>query len=130
MKIFFPVFHIFSYISCLDDVIIGLSIAGIMKVWTLSGHEKRSLEPIYENESKPIRCANATQLTCCVYNQRTLLIISPKYWQIYDVGDFAQLCMMKNNRGERWLGGQFLSTDRVIIWNDMGKSFLYKLPVK
>ncbi|XP_046914879.2 WD repeat-containing protein Rbcn-3B isoform X2 [Dermatophagoides farinae] len=121
--------HVLRSPKTQDDVIIGLSIAGIMKVWTLGGHEKRSLEPIYENESKPIRCVNATQLTCCVYNQRTLLIISTKYWQIYDVGDFAQLCSVENNRGERWQGGQFLSTDRVIIWNDMGKSFLYKLPV-
>lgn len=55
-----------------------------MKVWTLSGTEHSSLEPVYENESKPIRCLNAVQLVCCRYNQRTLLIVCAKYWQVID----------------------------------------------
>ena len=128
-----------------------------MKVWTLSGGEHHSLEPIYENESKPIRCLNALQMTCCCYNQRTLMIVCAKYWQvrvclsdnvlqkavhkrrslsfylihqIYDVGDFALLCSVDNRRGERWAGGDFLSADRVVIWSDVGKAYLYKLPVQ
>ena len=63
---------------------IGLSISGVMKVWTLSGTEQHSLDPIYENESKPIRCLNALHLTCCCYNQRTLLIVCAKYWQVFN----------------------------------------------
>lgn len=113
-----------------DDVVIGLSIAGVMKVWTLSGSEQHCAEPIYENESKPIRCLNALYMTCCSYNQRTLMIVCAKYWQIYDVGDFALLCSVDNRRGERWAGGDFLSADRVLIWSDVGKAYLYKLPVK
>jgi hypothetical protein len=65
-----------------EDVVIGLSIAGVVKVWTLTGHEVRSSEPIYENESKPIRCLNAIRMTCCIYNQRTVLVVCTKYWQV------------------------------------------------
>lgn len=60
-----------------------------MKVWTLNGQEGNSIEPIYENESKPIRCTNASQLTCCSYNQRTLLIISNKCWQVNYFSSFS-----------------------------------------
>lgn len=53
-----------------------------MKVWTLSGSEQSSPVPIDENESKKIRCSNALNLTCCRYNQRTLLIVCAKDWQV------------------------------------------------
>lgn len=39
-------------------------------------------QPVYENESKQIRCLNAQTLTCCPYNQRTVLIVCSKYWQV------------------------------------------------
>ena len=32
------------------------------------------------------------------------------------------------NRGERWLGGEFISAERVVVWSDDGKAYLYKLP--
>ncbi len=67
-----------------EDVVIGLSIAGVVKVWTLTGHETRSTEPLYEDESKPIRCLNALKLTCCIYNQRTVLVVCTKYWQVFN----------------------------------------------
>jgi WD40 repeat protein len=98
-------------------------------VWTLTGHETRSTEPIYEDESKPIRCLNALKLTCCIYNQRTVLVVCTKYWQIYDAGDFSLLCSVDSRRGERWSGGDFVTADRVIVWSDFGKGYLYKLPI-
>ena len=35
-----------------------------------------------EDESKQIRCLNAQTLTCCPFNQRTVLIVCAKYWQV------------------------------------------------
>jgi hypothetical protein len=29
---------------------------------------------------------------------------------------------------ERWLGGEFISADRICCWSDGGSGFLYKLP--
>ena len=135
----------------LDDVVIGISIAGVVKVWALTGNEVNSLDPIYEDESKPLRCLNAIKLTCCIYNQRTVLVVCAKYWQViynilipkidhliwsslfyqvYDAGDFSLLCSVDTRRGERWSGGDFLSADRVVVWSDYGRAYLYKLPSK
>ncbi|XP_014203336.1 WD repeat-containing protein 7 isoform X3 [Copidosoma floridanum] len=111
-----------------DDVVLALTTTGTVKVWTLSGHENRHSEPLYENESKQIRCLNALSMICCPDNQRTVLIVCSKYWQIYDAGDFSVLCSVTAPRGERWMAGDFLSADRVIVWSDEGHGYLYKLP--
>ncbi|XP_037046660.1 WD repeat-containing protein 7 isoform X3 [Bradysia coprophila] len=111
-----------------DDVVLAITTTGTVKVWTLIGNENKYSEPIYENESKQIRCLNAISLNCCAQNQRTVLIVCAKYWQIYDAGDFTVLCSVISPSGERWLGGDFLANDRVILWSDEGKGYLYRLP--
>ena len=52
------------------------------------------------------------------------------FLQIYDAGDFSLLCSESNRRGERWIGGDFISIDRVLVWSNEGKGYLYKLPAK
>lgn len=37
---------------------------------------------------------------------------------------------MDNRREERWAGGDFVAADRVLVWSDQGKGFMYKLPTK
>ncbi|XP_043586882.1 WD repeat-containing protein 7 isoform X15 [Bombus pyrosoma] len=113
-----------------NDVVLALTTTGTVKVWTLLGHENRNSEPLYEHESKQIRCLNALAMTCCPYNQRTVLIVCSKHWQIYDAGDFSLLCSITAPCGERWMAGDFLSADRVILWSDEGRGYLYKLPAK
>ncbi|KAK4884672.1 hypothetical protein RN001_000943 [Aquatica leii] len=120
--------HVLRPVKRKDDVVLALTTTGMVKVWTLIGHENKHSEPIYENESKQTRCLNAVCMQCCSYNQRTVLIICTKYWQIYDAGDFSVLCSYLAPRGERWMSGDFLSTDRIIVWSDAGKGYLYKLP--
>lgn len=111
-----------------NDVVLALTTTGMVKVWTLLGHENRNSEPLYEHESKQIRCLNALAMTCCPYNQRTVLIVCSKHWQIYDAGDFSLLCSITAPCGERWMSGDFLAADRVILWSDEGHGYLYKLP--
>ncbi|XP_051158391.1 WD repeat-containing protein 7 isoform X1 [Leptopilina boulardi] len=111
-----------------NDVVLALTTTGTVKVWTLLGHENRNSEPLYEHESKQIRCLNALAMTCCPYNQRTVLIVCSKYWQIFDAGDFSVLCSVTAPYGERWMAGDFLAADRVILWSDEGHGYLYKLP--
>lgn len=50
--------------------------------------------------------------------------------QIYDASDFTLLCSESNRRGERWTGGDFIGVDRVIVWSNEGRGYLYKLPTK
>ncbi|KAI1280913.1 WD repeat-containing protein 7 [Halotydeus destructor] len=120
--------HVYRPASRQEDMVVALSITGIVKTWTLSGNETRSSEPIYETESKPIRCLNPLKLTCCAFSQRTVLIVCTKFWQVYDAGDFSLLCSVDSKPGERWSGGDFLSSDRVIVWSDFGKAYIYQLP--
>jgi hypothetical protein len=113
-----------------EDVVVGLSISGVVKVWTLSGNESRSSEPIYENESKQIRCLKALNMICCKFNPRTILVICAKFWHVFDASDFSLLCTVESKLGERWTGGDFLSTDVTVVWTDCGRALLYQLPTK
>lgn len=45
-------------------------------------------------------------------------------------GDFSVLCSYLAPRGDRWMSGDFLAADRIIMWSDAGKGYLYKLPSK
>ncbi|KAG7176577.1 WD repeat-containing protein 7-like [Homarus americanus] len=64
-----------------DEVVLGVTTGGWVKVWTVSEREVRPREPIYEHESKMIHSLNALCLVCCTYNQRTVLIVSQDDWQ-------------------------------------------------
>ncbi|KAK3803272.1 hypothetical protein RRG08_021472 [Elysia crispata] len=110
-----------------EDVVIAITNSGTVKLWTLPNPEQKGTK-IGEDESKQIRCLNAQTLRCCPDNLRTVLIVCSKYWQIYDASDFTLLCSESNRRGERWTGGDFLSVDKVIVWSNEGRGYLYKLP--
>lgn len=122
--------HVIRPTKRTEDVVVGVNIKGLVKVWTLIGTETHSSEPIYENESKQIRCPSALTMVCCQFNLRTILIVCSKYWQIFDAGDFTILCSMEARIGERWTGGEFLAPDKVIIFTDCGRSLIYQLPTK
>ena len=111
-----------------EDVVVGLSVSGVAKVWTLGGNESRSSEPIYENESKQIRCLKALSMVCCKWNPRTSLVVCAKSWHVFDASDFSLICSVAPPVGRRWTGGDFLSTERILLWTDCGRSFLYQLP--
>uniref|UniRef100_A0A0K2TM39 WD repeat-containing protein 7 n=1 Tax=Lepeophtheirus salmonis TaxID=72036 RepID=A0A0K2TM39_LEPSM len=121
-------FHVLRPPNRKDDVVLALTTSGTVKVWTLTGNEESSEQSVLENESKQIRCVNSVRLSCCAYNMRTVLIVCSKYWNIYDAGDFTCLLTMHCRKGERWSGGEFVSGDRVCIWSDDGKAYIYKLP--
>lgn len=101
-------FHVLRPRNRNDDVILALTTTGTVKVWTLSGDEINSKEPILENESKHIRCVNAVSMNCCVYNMRTVLVVCSTFWCIFDAGDFTCLLSVQCQRGERWQGGEFI----------------------
>lgn len=113
-----------------ENVVVGLSMSGVVKVWTLTGSETRSSEPIYENESKQIRCLKALDMICCRMNPRTVLVVCAKFWHIFDASDFSLLCTVEPAEGERWTGGEFVDTDKVIVWTDCGRALAYHLPQK
>ena len=65
-----------------DEVVLGVTTSGWVKVWTVVEKEIRAHEPILEHESKMIRATNALCLVCCSYNQRTVLVVTQQEWQV------------------------------------------------
>lgn len=120
--------HVVHHSKSTDDIVFGLSTSGTVKVWSINQEELQGAEQLFEIESKPIRCLNALRLSCCAYNQRTLLVVCARYWQVYDADDFSVLCTKDSRQGERWMGGDFLTADRVVAWSDRGHGYLYQLP--
>lgn len=51
-------------------------------MWPLPAGVGKGSDPLYETESKQIRCLNAISMSCCAYNQRTVLIVCAKFWQV------------------------------------------------
>nr|XP_037279261.1 LOW QUALITY PROTEIN: WD repeat-containing protein 7-like [Rhipicephalus microplus] len=111
-----------------DDVVVSVSAGGVAKVWTLSHDDYKSPSPLYESESKILKCLRTLWLACCAYNQRTILVVTANSWQVYDAYDFALLCSTDSLPDQHWMGGDFISADRVCIWSDKGRGYLYQLP--
>ena len=65
-----------------------------------------------------------------LHRQSFLVLKLNVMFQIYDAGDFSLLCSESSRRGERWVGGDFIALDRIIVWSNEGKAYLYKLPTK
>lgn len=50
--------------------------------------------------------------------------------QVFDAGDYSLLCSVSNDNDQSWTGGEFIATDKVIIWTEDGCSYIYKLPAR
>uniref|UniRef100_A0A1B0D0M5 Uncharacterized protein n=1 Tax=Phlebotomus papatasi TaxID=29031 RepID=A0A1B0D0M5_PHLPP len=82
-----------------NNFLVSSSETGEMCTWDLIDGKCRESTKLSQ-----IRCLNAITMSCCSQNQRTVLIVCAKYWQIYDAGDFTVLCSVISPSGERWLG--------------------------
>lgn len=67
----------------IDDVVVGLTISGSMKVWTVPpDFTAQGKEAVFENESKQIRVQNAWTVKSCPSIPRTMLVVSPTAWHV------------------------------------------------
>ncbi|OQV20247.1 WD repeat-containing protein 7 [Hypsibius exemplaris] len=113
-----------------DDVVVGLTVGGAMKVWTIQPDFKsQGREVIFENESKQLAVQGAWTLKSCPTFPRTMLIVSPKAWHIYDAGDFSLLCTTNPPDDTQWSSGDFLNTEQVVIYGSNGSAYLFRLPL-
>jgi hypothetical protein len=74
--------HVLRPNKKLDDVILATTISGTVKVWTINEQEYKERAALHENESKQIKTKNVSTLTCCLYNNRTVLIVSDRAWEV------------------------------------------------
>lgn len=123
--------HILQPPQLSNIVIIGLSINGIVRIWTITGETSRSLDPIYDNDRKELKdCRKSVQIISNPDSMRLILIVCPDHWRVYDATDFAELCSVEAPNNQHWSGGNFMTRDQVLVWNDKGEGFLYQVTTK
>lgn len=120
--------HVLQTPTSSNIVVIGLTVSGIVRIWTILDNEGKSLDPIYDNDSKSLACTNSVKLVSNPYSMRLVLIVCSKYWQIFDASDFTPLCTANARPNEHWVGGSFVSQDHVVTWTDYGQGHVYKIP--
>jgi len=105
--------------------VMGLTVSGMFKVWHL--HKSLTQTVLFEEESKQVNCSMTIELklskTNCV-----VLIICSNLWMMCDTSDYSILCTEKSVLGQQLVGGDFLTSDIVIIWDRLGNVNLFKLP--
>uniref|UniRef100_A0A667YU00 WD repeat domain 7 n=1 Tax=Myripristis murdjan TaxID=586833 RepID=A0A667YU00_9TELE len=113
-----------------EDTVVAVSVTGILKVWIITAEVSRmqDLDPVFEEESKPIYCQGCQSISFCTFTQSSLLVVCSKYWRVFDAGDYSLLCSVPSENDQAWTGGEFIAADKVIIWTEDGCSFIYKLP--
>ncbi|XP_061590595.1 WD repeat-containing protein 7 isoform X1 [Cololabis saira] len=113
-----------------EDTVVAVSVTGILKVWIITAEVSRmqDLDPVFEEESKPIYCQGCQSIAFCTFTQRSLLVVCSKYWRVFDAGDYSLLCSVQSDNDQSWTGGEFIAADKVIIWTEEGCSYVYKLP--
>ncbi|XP_053909916.1 WD repeat-containing protein 7 isoform X2 [Cuculus canorus] len=113
-----------------EDTVVAVSVTGILKVWIISSEAARMQETtsVFEEESKPIYCQNCQSISFCAFTQRSVLVVCSKYWRVFDAGDYSLLCSVPGEADQTWTGGDFVAADKVIVWTEDGRSFIYKLP--
>ena len=63
----------------------------LFKLWTVNANEQKGSEVVeHENTSKNCACENAAVLTSYPGKQR-ILVVCPKFFQIFDAFDFTVL---------------------------------------
>uniref|UniRef100_A0A8C4DWL8 WD repeat domain 7 n=1 Tax=Dicentrarchus labrax TaxID=13489 RepID=A0A8C4DWL8_DICLA len=113
-----------------EDTVVAVSVTGILKVWIITAEVSRmqDLDPVFEEESKPIYCQGCQSISFCTFTQSSLLVVCSKYWRVFDAGDYSLLCSVPSDSDQAWTGGEFIAADKVIIWTEDGRSYIYKLP--
>uniref|UniRef100_A0A3B4YGR8 WD repeat domain 7 n=1 Tax=Seriola lalandi dorsalis TaxID=1841481 RepID=A0A3B4YGR8_SERLL len=113
-----------------EDTVVAVSVTGILKVWIITAEvsKMQDLDPVFEEESKPIYCQGCQSISFCTFTQSSLLVVCSKYWRVFDAGDYSLLCSVPSDNDQAWTGGEFIAADKVIIWTEDGCSYIYKLP--
>nr|CAB3267729.1 WD repeat-containing protein 7 [Phallusia mammillata] len=106
--------------------IIGLTVAGMLKVWRI--HKSCSQQILFEEESKQLTQFNAQSIKVHDNNNKLLLLVCTNQWQVCDIGDYSALCSVQAKSGHPWVDGDFLTSDNVAVWTRSGEVFIYRLP--
>uniref|UniRef100_A0A0N4ZTC2 WD_REPEATS_REGION domain-containing protein n=1 Tax=Parastrongyloides trichosuri TaxID=131310 RepID=A0A0N4ZTC2_PARTI len=110
-----------------NDVVIGLSMSGMVKLWSLVDIEKREItNNLNEDESQILSLRNIHSIACSELNKRIMLIISSNCWQIVDLTDLKPLTVSECKVDA--INGTIIDTDKVAIGFADSNVVLFQLP--
>ncbi|EEB14264.1 tgf-beta resistance-associated protein trag, putative [Pediculus humanus corporis] len=114
-------FHVISSENKENMIVAGITAKGCLKLWTVDDSINKLHQEIQSN-NLPIE--NVIDLKYN-FNRKNLLIVTIKYWCIFDSEYFN--CLYKINNivdNEKLLGGNYCNSN-IVIWTDCGKFYIY-----
>lgn len=126
-----------DWICCYDVVqrtnkseqCIGISMAGMIKVWSLVELEKKDLAtPLYEDESKRLELRDVKAVSFNPVNERLFLIVCSNLWQLIDLNDLSVI--ITHNCSTRALNGKVLDVDKLAVTFADHTLKIYQLPLE
>nr|CDJ83842.1 WD40 repeat domain containing protein [Haemonchus contortus] len=108
---------------------IGISMAGMIKVWSLMELEKKDLAtPLYEDESKRLELRDVKSISFNSANERLLLIVCSTTWQLIDLDDLSVIII--HNCSGRAVNGKILDVDKIAVAFADHTLRVYQLPLE
>ncbi|VDP07804.1 unnamed protein product [Heligmosomoides polygyrus] len=150
-----------DWICCYDVVqrtnkseqCIGISMAGMIKVWSLVELEKKVISrttisgnirtsafrsatlpvqdlatPLYEDESKRLELRDVKAVSFNPVNERLFLIVCSNLWQLIDLNDLSVI--ITHNCSTRALNGKVLDVDKLAVTFADHTLKIYQLPLE
>uniref|UniRef100_A0A914YHK6 Uncharacterized protein n=1 Tax=Panagrolaimus superbus TaxID=310955 RepID=A0A914YHK6_9BILA len=110
------------------DAIIGISISGMIKVWSLSDISNKTdhQNTIFEDESKSLPIKNVKGLSASNLNPKILLLITSSTWQILDINNFNPLIISECSIEA--IDGVIIDEDKIAVGFIDGTIALFQLP--
>ncbi|KAK6032065.1 WD domain, G-beta repeat protein [Ostertagia ostertagi] len=108
---------------------IGISMAGMIKVWSLVELEKKDLAtPLYEDESKRLELKDVKSISFNPVNERLLLVVCSATWQLVDLDDLSIIIV--HNCPARAINGKILDVDKLAVTFVDQTLRVYQLPLE
>uniref|UniRef100_A0A914PXQ0 Uncharacterized protein n=1 Tax=Panagrolaimus davidi TaxID=227884 RepID=A0A914PXQ0_9BILA len=110
----------------LHDAIIGISISGMIKVWSFANITKCDSNGIYEDEAKSLPIKNVKTISQSLLNPKIMLIVASSSWQILDLNNFNPLIISECTIEA--LDGVIIDGDKIAVGFIDGTIALFQLP--
>ncbi|CAJ0597261.1 unnamed protein product [Cylicocyclus nassatus] len=107
---------------------IGVSMAGMIKIWSLVELEKKDLAtPLYEDESKRLELRDVKAVSFNPVNHKVFLVVCSNVWQLLDLDELA--AAITYECPARAVSGKILCIDKVAIAYNDHTVRVYQLPL-
>ncbi|KAK5966706.1 WD domain G-beta repeat protein [Trichostrongylus colubriformis] len=108
---------------------IGISMAGMIKVWSLLELEKKDLAtPLYEDESKRLELRDVKSISFNPVNERLLLVVCSTNWQLIDLDDLSVFTV--HSCPAKAINGKILDVDKLAVGYMDHTLRVYQLPLE